>query len=231
MARELLGEAARLLVPLSCAGCAEEDVALCEACSAPWWDDPWRADDRAPRLDIAGRSRLPVWTVVPLDGATHRAMSEWKDGGRRDLDRFFGEAIGRAARYVAAEFRGFSHLAVVPVPSQRRSVRRRGVDLPRLLARAAAESLPGSSRVAAVLRPVGGASRGRSSVGRWDAAGVRVVARGGREPVLIVDDVITTGASIARAADALEQAGFVPVASLTLAATPPRDSRSPAALL
>jgi len=222
----VLGELAAIVVPLACAGCGEEDVALCESCSAPWWESPWRADDGAPRLDVGGRSRLPVWTVAPLEGSTHRAVVAWKDGGRRDLDHFFSSAIARAAMALRADLGTLPRLLVVPVPSQRRSIRRRGIDLPRILARSAAASLPVPTRAAALLRSDGGRSRGSSSAARWDAARVRVSPRGAREPVMIVDDVITTGASIARAADALERAGFVPVAGLTLAATPPRGVRA-----
>lgn len=221
----LFGEFAALVVPLACAGCGEEDVALCESCSAPWWEQPWRADDGAPRLDVEGVTRLPVWTITPLDGPAHRAVSAWKDGARRDLDRFFADAISRAARSLRTDLAPVPRTLVVPVPSQPRSVRRRGADLPGLLARSAAIALPAPARAAALLRSDGGRSRGRSSAARWDAARTRVVGSGAREPVVIVDDVITTGASIVRAADALERAGYVPVAGLTLAATPPRGVR------
>lgn len=223
--RALASELVGLVVPLACAGCGVEDLALCESCSAPWWEAPWRADEGAPRLDMGGHTRLPVWAIAPLEGPPHRAVSQWKDGSRRDLDGFFALAAERAAREVFADLAALPRALVVPVPSQRRSVRRRGVDLPLLLARGVATALPASARVADVLRPAGGRSRGRSSSARWDAARVRVTATGGRQPVVIVDDVITTGASLARAANALEDAGFVPVAGLTLAATPPRGVR------
>jgi predicted amidophosphoribosyltransferase len=109
----------------------------------------------------------------------------------------------------------------VPVPSKPRSVRRRGVALSDVLARAVARSL--ALPTVTALRAHGGHSRGQSSVGRWDAAGVRVARPIAPRAALLIDDVVTTGATLARAADALEGAGSAVLGALVLAATPRRD--------
>jgi len=216
---DLARDAARLLVPVACAGCGLEDVPLCESCSAPWWEIPFRAEEGAGRLDVVGRERLPVWAVAVLDGAEHRTIVAWKDGRRRDLDRFFGAAAARAAARIRTELP--PKVTVVPVPSRRRAVRRRGVALATLLATTVGRELKAPVREA--LRASGAKSKGRSSVGRWDAAEVSARGWTGPDPVLLVDDVMTTGATLARAADALEAAGTPVLGALVLAATPRRD--------
>ena len=217
---DLARDAARLIVPVACAGCGLEDVPLCESCSAPWWDEPFRAEEGAGRLAVVGRAALPVWSIAELDGPPHRAIGVWKDGRRRDLDPFFAAAAARAGAHVAAHLP--PGVAVVPVPSKARSVRRRGVAISALLAGSVGQALGATVREA--LAASGSRSKGRSSVGRWDAAGVRVTRRLGPIPVLLVDDVMTTGATLARATDALEAAGTPVIAALVLAATPRRDA-------
>lgn len=218
---DLARDLARLVVPVACAGCGLDDIPLCESCSAPWWDAPFRAEEGAGRLAVVGRTALPVWAVAELDGSVHRAIGAWKDGRRRDLDPWFAAAIARAALAVGPEIPAAAAVCVVPVPSKPRSVRRRGAALSDVLAVAAARALGVPCRGA--LRASGAHSRGRSSVGRWDAAGVRLARPIAPRAALLVDDVVTTGATLARAADTLEAAGSAVLGALVLAATPRRD--------
>ena len=193
---------ARAVVPTACPGCGLPDVRWCEACAAPWWEEPFRSEAAAGRLSIEGRPALPVWSVCRLEGPAHLMVAAWKDGGRRDLDRFFAATAERAALALAPAFR--LAVAVVPVPPHRRSVRARGVDLTLALARAVAAGLSdtglspagGGPGVARLLVNRGGESRRRGDRARWANAirGLHAV-EGGVWPttVILVDDVITTG--------------------------------------
>lgn len=225
---------ARLAVPVQCAGCGARDVRLCEGCAAPWWEEPLRSESSAPRLAIAGAAALPVWAVASLDGPTHAAVTAWKDGGRRDLDRFFADAAARAAACVAPALGGLGPVAVVPVPSRRASIAKRGANLPLLLASASARALRDAgvdARVRPVLAIGRGEQRGSSARERLrQASSVRArpgtpVGEAAGGAALLVDDVLTTGATLAAASRAVQVRFLTACAALCLAATPGAGTR------
>jgi predicted amidophosphoribosyltransferase len=153
----------------------------------------------------------------------------WKDGARRDMDGFFSGAMTRAVAHLSPALAPVT--IVVAVPARSVSTRRRGADLPAILARAAASGLAGEGVPAPVvpcLRNVGAESRTLGVRGRWTgvAAGIRVASTAPGETALLVDDVVTSGASIARSCWALERSGVAVAAAVTLAATPrPGETR------
>lgn len=137
----------------------------------------------------------------------------------------------RMAREMAPVARGLlerlggeaERVAVVPVPLALSRRRERGFNQAALLARPLAARL-GLRLLPALVREPGG-RRQAGSGGRARAENVagRFVARGPpadpRTAVLIVDDVLTTGATALACAKALEEAGFERAALVTFART------------
>ncbi|WP_062201079.1 ComF family protein [Demequina salsinemoris] len=218
-------DVARAVVPVACPGCGREDVRCCDACAAPWWEPVWRAEPDAARLDVHGRAALPVWVVATLVGSPHGMVSAWKDGGRRDLDGFFADASRRAGRQVAPHLAALGRtVRVVPAPARAASTRRRGVDLPLLLARAVSDGLEQGgvpARVHTALAIGAGEQRGGSAIDRWRGMRGAIRVTGSLtpgDPVLLIDDVVTTGATLAACSAALEERGSPVVGAVALAA-------------
>lgn len=205
-----LAGALSLLLPVWCAGCDRADTALCPPCRALLTPAPRR---RALETDLA------VTAALTFEGVPARIVRAFKEDGRTTLARPLGAALAAALADVAP-----GGAVVVPVPASRAALRRRGyaaVDL--LVRRAGVRSrrllVPG--RAAGDQRGLGRDDRARNVAGTLrarPAAGLRVV---------VVDDVVTTGATLREAARVLRAAGAEVVGAAALASTPRRHEADP----
>jgi ComF family protein len=219
--------ATRLLdaaLPARCPGCGTEGPPICAAC--------------APALDA--RLELPAGIAIglpsdvpppllqlewcaPFSGVVRSALHELKYSGEQRLAGPLGAAIARRWSKVGA---GGDVLVPVPVHAARR--RRRGYDQAELLARSAAAAL--NLPYAPILE------RARATVAQFDldrsaraanvAGAFRLRTDAAIRPagmplagcwVVLVDDVVTTGASLAACAAPLIEAGAVGISAITLA--------------
>ena len=235
-----LGDVVDLLLPCECPGCGQWDVALCEDCESLLRARPGRCESAAPVL--AGSASDPafgVWSVARYAGAVRGIVLAWKGSGGRRVERAVAEAGREAGRLWHSELRAAGlaldgQVAVVPAPSGRRRrasgrlvVRSLASEVARGLEEAVRVDRASRGRVAAydVLRRSGGRSR-QSGLGVSGRAanrrGSMSVAPGlpGGAACLLVDDVITSGATLAECRRALRRAGHDVLGAFTLAATP-----------
>lgn len=142
-------------------------------------------------------------------GVARRLVLAAKNGGQRALLRRWG----RESAALAGAFAGVD--VVTWVPASRLGARTRGYDQGRILARSVATALDLPARRLLVRRP--GPSRVGS--GRDERLSGPLLRCPVRCPpaVLLVDDVVTTGASMAAAAGALRAAGATRVVGLVVA--------------
>jgi len=223
-----------LALPAECAGCTEPGRPWCPACA----DNLAEVLFPEPRLvrPDPPPPRLPSTTAAGrYAGVLRRLVTAYKDEGRRDLGPVLAPLL--RASVDAACAAAPPTVLVVPVPSSRSATRRRG-DVPVTeLARAAIRqegTVPTAFVLTPALRPVravadqarlGHLERVRNLSGAY-AVRPGWSSRLHSAPVVLVDDVVTTGATLAEAARAVRAAGGQVLAAATLAATERRHHRA-----
>lgn len=206
--RELLA----LLLAAECPGCDRPGALLCEDC----------AGELAPR-PVTRRTPggVPVRAALRFDGVAARCIRRVKEDGQTMLARPLGDALGAVLPEPAG--------CLVPVPTSRAAFRRRGYSVPELLLRRAGAVpsrllLPG--RATGDQRALGAVERALNVRGSMRVGRARSAVRSGEPAVVIVDDVVTTGATIDEAARVLAGAGLHVEGAIALAATPRTTTRT-----
>lgn len=199
-----------LVLPTNCVFCRKLGAQICVSCKPEWMHE------RAAPLEL----QLPGLNGVALtvfDGSAAALLTAIKDHGQTSLLAPVGAAMGRV---VAEQHRDLASVALLPVPSSRASVRRRGVNLGAMLAaRVSRQSrLPVSRglklvRDTADQRSLGAEQRFANLHGsmRFEPQGER--------GLVIIDDVTTTGATILEAFRAASEAGGKVLGFVTFAHT------------
>lgn len=225
-----------LLLPPLCQVCdaalGPEEV-LCDGCLSRWsWlragclccgADLFEVMEVCPRC----AEEPPPWrsarSLVVYEGAVTRAVQAMKFRGRRQLAQAVGSLLGAQAPALGL---GVDAALVTWVPVSPGRLRRRGYDQARLMAEAAARVLELPAAPTLSRRRVGRAQSGQGRSRRaenTDGAferlpGVEGLLAG--RSILLVDDVLTTGATGASCAARLLEGGATAVDLLTFARAP-----------
>jgi predicted amidophosphoribosyltransferase len=215
----VLRTALDLLLPVACAGCGVPGRWLCPCCAA-LLAGPGRPVQPTP----APAGLPPVRAVTDYDGPVRRLLVVHKERGVLRLAGPLGAAVAASVRALPAAS-GDRVPVLVPVPSSPSAVRLRGHDPTARIAAAAARRLGGGVRDVRCLRQarrvadqagLGAVERAANLAGAMTVPPRRVVPG---TPVVVVDDVLTTGATLAEATRALQAAGCLVLGAAVVAAT------------
>lgn len=167
-----------------------------------------RLPQRAPGpalLEEHYTSVMPVLSLGEYARELRALVLGWKNGGRQHLTARFAEAIAPLLDTLAGED---EEVLLVPAPSSWAARARRGEDHVRELARALAARRPGT-RVAPVIGAVVASQEGRGARGRANREVLRRPWHRRLPPdapaVIILDDVVTTGATLRALAAAVRR--------------------------
>lgn len=211
---KLLSQFLDLLFPPKCPFCGKitDSPGICPACRAAL---PWVPDEETVRELPGGvRCAAPLW----YGGLAREGLLRFKFEGHSAAARPLGELIAQCA----AEHFGGEFDTVTWVPVSRKRLRQRGYDQAELLARSAcrlwgvsAERLLEKRRDNPAQSSLEGAEARRENV-----ADVYQARNAAGKRVLLIDDICTTGATLASCARTLREAGAESVVCAAVARTP-----------
>jgi len=211
---DLATAAADLLLGAACPGCGRPSRALCPGCAAAI----------TPRPAVARTRPLDVAASGEHAGVLRLAIVAWKEEGRTTLLRPLAHLLAASVVEVVRDESG--PIVLVPVPTTRRSRLARGADVVDQLAHQAAGLLRDTGIDVSVRQALrvtrrtsdqsglGARARARNLAGAFQ---LRSAEHLSGDPIVVVDDIVTTGATIGEAVRALTTSGQRPRAAAVVA--------------
>ena len=197
-----------LLLPRRCAGCGERGRVLCPACAGELRTPPERVFTRVD-------PHVPVFALGTYAGAHRGVVLAMKERGDQTVRGHVGAVVAAGVRHLQARGEVPERLVLVPAPTRSRSARLRGGDPVTDVCRATGLPVCATLQLRAGTPDQGmldAAGRRRNLVGRVE------MGRRPTAPVVLVDDVVTTGSTMAASVERLLAAGCVVAGAVAIAA-------------
>ena len=212
--------AADLLLGATCPGCGTPGWGICPRCRTDLClASAFEIERHLDGFPAASAARI-------YEGALRRLIAAHKERHARTATLMLGALLAEAVAHRRPE----GPLTLVTVPSSRSAVRERGYDSVRVLADTAARRLSRDGRQVTVVPALRHSRRladqaSLDTAARWANLQGAMVARPLAGSVVVVDDVCTTGATLAEACRALAAAGGHDSEAATISATVLRRGR------
>ena len=205
-----------LVYPKRCPGCHLPSASICESCKSFWQKQTISITLRKNQV-----SDLLVVSVAQYRDEVRAVLLAYKEDGEREAGKVLTEALLQARRGIS----NYSVCIFVPIPSNPKSVRRRGRDF--MLDLCNQVAIQSGDKVLSIIKvnrdvqdqsKLSEKERSQNLVGAFDCApkNLKLLAK---FPIILVDDLLTTGATLREAQRALRQRGVIPIGAITAAHT------------
>lgn len=205
-----------LIFPSRCLGCRQLGIGICSTCRASWHPHIYRTSITADGFSF------PVYSAVAYSPVAQKVLLGAKESALQDADRLILQALSHSLAYFYSEV-GIADL--VPIPSRKANTRKRGRDF--ILEQTDAISRSPRVQVRTILshsrkvkdqttlnsrsREIN-LSQSMRCANREDSSNI---------PVILIDDLVTSGATLREAGRALNRAGYTVIGAVTACVAKP----------
>ena len=214
---------AELIFPSRCIGCSQLGISICSICRKNWHPHIYKRG-----LKVLGND-YPVISSIEYSPIASRVLMKSKESNHIAADQLLIKAIAHSLQYFLKKY-GSGDL--VAIPSRISATRKRGRNFMQEITRSVAnlesleyQELLHHKRAVRDQSQLNSQQRLSNVAGAFSAKTNLAAAagRGNTEPLIIVDDLVTTGATLAEAIRALRTAGFTVIGAVTGAVANPYD--------
>lgn len=203
----MIDEVLKIIAPYRCYGCAKLGKSLCNGCKYYITDEPFMncVSCMNPANGLCtncNKSYEKVWCVGELDGFLKELIYDYKFKHSKEIAKDLADALVSRIGLLP------KNIIVTNIPTLARHIRRRGYDHTKLIAQKLAR-VYGLKYQDTLSRISKTQQLGSSATKRWSQAKnafePKLVIEGAI--YLLIDDIVTTGATIEHASKSLKKAG------------------------
>ena len=205
-----------LIFPSRCLGCRQLGIGICSQCRASWHPHIYRSNV------FASGFSFPVYSAVAYSPIAQKVLLGAKEAALHDADQLIHQALTHSLAYFYSEI-GIADL--VPIPSRKINTRKRGRDF--ILEQTYELSQQPSVQVRAILSHARRVkdqttlnSRSRE-INLSQSMKCANHVESSNIPVIIIDDLVTSGATLREAGRALHGAGYTVLGAVTACVAKP----------
>ena len=205
-----------LIFPSRCLGCRQLGIGICSQCRASWHPHIYRSNVFASGISF------PVYSAVAYSLVAQKVLLGAKEAALHDADQLIHQALTHSLAYFYSEI-GIADL--VPIPSRKINTRKRGRDF--ILEQTYELSQQPSVQVRAILSHARRVkdqttlnSRSRE-INLSQSMKCANQVESSNIPVIIIDDLVTSGATLREAGRALSAAGYKVIGAVTACVAKP----------
>jgi ComF family protein len=211
--RKFLNPLLDLVYPKKCPGCHIPSINICVDCKSLWQGPPVTI--------VLNQNKVPVISVAQYRNEVRSVLLAYKENGERESGKVLTEALIRARLEIVRD----SICTLVPIPSNPKSIRRRGRDF--MMELCTQVSIQSGDKVLPIFRvdrdvedqsKLNEKQRSQNLIGAFGCIS-KNLHLAVTSPIILVDDLLTTGATLREAVRALGQHGLSPIGAITAAHT------------